>query len=149
MVEYQPCFPPCSGGRLLLTFGPAVDGGATPRFGEALRFASTALHSHPNGGIRAGRFQRGHLRRNFEDVFLCGSTALSAPSRSNRAQPKRRTQKSQDDSRNFINITTEFSGRQLRIPTTSRALLKIPTASRLENSRTKVAWSLFQRVGDL
>src|SRR5579862_26289 len=68
MVGYQPCFPPCSGGRFLLTFGPAGDGGSTPQFGEALRFVSTALHSYSNGGTRAGRFQRGHLRRNFEDV---------------------------------------------------------------------------------
>ena len=133
----QPCFPPCFGGKLLLTFGPAADGGAKPTLGEALRFASTALHSYSTGGIRAGRFQRGHLRRNFEDVFLIGSTALSAPSRNDHAQPQRRPQISQDDSRNLFTIATEFFRRQLRIPAISTALLKMPTASRLENSRTR------------
>jgi trimeric autotransporter adhesin len=141
MAEYQPCFPPHVGGKLLLTFGPAADGGATPHPGRHSVSPAPPCIAIPTEEYAQDAFSEGIFERNFEDVFLFGSTARSASSRNNHAQPKRYLQISQDDSRNLSNIATEFSRRQLcicqlRIPPGSSALLKIPSASRLENSRT-------------
>jgi hypothetical protein len=88
--------------------------------------------------VRAGHFSEGVFEAIPEDVYLCGSAALALDLRSNRAQPKRRQQISQDDSRNPINIATRFAHRQPDLcasyeqPAASAALLKITTASRLE-----------------
>jgi len=113
MAMRQPCFPPRKARAENLSVRTnAADGGAKPRLGEALRFVSTALHSSSNGGSTRRAFQRGrlrsHLRRRVSLRLNCFSWLL----RSNRAQPKRRLQVSQDDSRNLTNIATEFAHRQ-------------------------------------
>jgi hypothetical protein len=80
MAVGQPCFPPRKTRveDCYLRFGLAADGGAKPRLGEALRFASTALHSPSNGWkLRAERFSEGIFEASFEDVYLCGSTVSS------------------------------------------------------------------------
>jgi hypothetical protein len=101
------------GGRLLRTLRTkAADGGTTPRLEEVLRFVSTALHSPSNRRkLRAGRFSEGIFEGISEDVYLWGSTVLVGRT-DHAAAEKRRLQISQDDSRNLINITTQFAHRQ-------------------------------------
>jgi hypothetical protein len=73
MAVGQPCFRRAYCGRMINKFRHAADGGAKPNQ-EALRFASTALHSLPTVEVRTGRFSEGIFEKS-EDVYLNGSTA--------------------------------------------------------------------------